>query len=481
MSADRPTGPGSRERIPPQDLDAEMALLGSMMLDREVIGDVVTVIGRSESDRFYRPDHCKLFEVLVQLYERGDPVDLVSVRNELIARSLLEEIGGVEYLTQLAESVPNCLHAEYYARVVRDKAMLRDLIGATARITETAYDQASDAREILDAAEQLLFEVTDERISDHAAGIRDELERIFQQIASREGHCITGVPTGFLELDDLLSGLQRGEMIVIAARPSMGKTAFGLSVAEHIAANENIPTAFFSMEMSRLAVAQRLLCARAGVDSQRVRKNMVSEDEIARLQEAVGELAEMPLFVDDTPGMSALELRAKTRRLYLKHNVQAIFVDYLQLMHSARRVESRQQEVAEISRGLKALARELNIPVVVMAQLNRNPEGRTDKKPMLSDLRESGAIEQDADVVMLLHREEYYCRVKGEIPPEEVRGQAEVIVAKQRNGPTASVKLHFNEQLARFDPLHYGDEPAYVPSGQYAAEPDLGDTETAPF
>jgi len=476
MSAERPAGSSPLERIPPQDIEAEMALLGSMMLEREVIGDVITIIHRNEAERFYRPDHRKLFEVLVDLYERGDPVDLVSVRNELSRLNLLDEVGGVDYLTQLAESVPNYLHAEYYARIVRDKGMLRNLIGAAARITEAAYDQANEAREILDQAEQLLFEVTDERISDQAAQIHEELERIFQQIESREGHCITGIPTGFLELDDLLSGLQRGEMIVIAARPSMGKTAFGLSVAEHIAVTENIPIAFFSMEMSRLAVAQRLLCARAGVDSQRVRKNMVSEDEIARLQAAVGELAEMPLFVDDTPGMSVLELRAKTRRLYLRHDIRAVFIDYLQLMHSPRKVESRQQEVAEISRGLKSLARELNIPVVVMAQLNRNPEGRTDKKPMLSDLRESGAIEQDADVVMLLHREEYYYRVKGEIPPDDVRGQAEVIVAKQRNGPTATVKLHFNEHFARFDPLHYGDEPAYIPSGGYMPEPDL-----APF
>jgi len=481
MSGDRPTGSSPLERIPPQDLEAEMALLGSMMLEREAIGDVTPVIHRTESDRFYRPDHRKIFEILMALYERGDPVDLVSVRNELLRLGLLEDVGGVSYIAQLAESVPNHLHAEYYARVVRDKAMLRDLIGAAAKISESAYEQADDAKDILDRAEQVLFEVTDERISVQASQIQEELEAIFKQIESREGHCVTGIPTGFMELDDLLSGLQRGEMIVIAARPSMGKTAFGLSVAEHVAANDNIPAAFFSMEMGRQSVAQRLLCARARVDSQRVRKNMVSEEDIARLQGVVGELADMPLYVDDTPGMSVLELRAKTRRLFLRHEIKIIFVDYLQLMHSPRRIESRQQEVSEISRGLKALARELNIPVVVMAQLNRNPEGRTDKKPMLSDLRESGAIEQDADVVMLLHREDYYYKVKGEIPPDDVRGQAEVIIAKQRNGPTASVKLHFNEHLARFDPLHYGEEPAYVPGGGYAVEQDLGGEEAAPF
>jgi len=456
-----------------------MALLGAMMLDREVIGDVIPVIPRDKADRFYRPDHRRIYGVLLDLYERSEPVDLVSVRDELRRVGLLEEVGGVDYITQLAESVPNYLHAEYYAKLVRDKAMLRDLISASAKINDIAYAHADDAREILDHAEQYLFEVTDERVGDQATTIRTQLEQIFEQMATRQGEHITGVATGFLELDELLSGLQKGEMIVIAARPSMGKTAFGLSMAEHIAMNDGVPTAFFSMEMSKQAVAQRMLCSRAGVDSQKVRRNMVSDAEMGLLQQACGELAEMPLYVDDTPGMSALELRAKARRLYMRHDVRVIFIDYLQLMHSSGQAESRQVEVAEISRALKALARELDVPVVVMAQLNRNPEGRTDKKPILSDLRESGAIEQDADVVMLLHREEYYYKIKGEIPPDDVRGQAEVIVAKQRNGPTATVKVQFNENLARFAPLNLGSEPAYIPGGGYAGGPDFD--EAAPF
>ncbi|HSW46097.1 MAG TPA: replicative DNA helicase [Phycisphaerae bacterium] len=473
------TSGGTLQRIPPQDIEAEMALLGAMMLDREAIGDVIPIIPRGKADQFYRSDHRKVYQVLLDLYERGEPVDLVSVKDDLRRVGLLDEIGGVDYIAQLAESVPNHLHAEYYAKLVRDKALLRDLISASARINDIAYAHSESAADILDLAEQYLFNVTDSRIGEQATTIRNQLEQILSQMADRQGEHITGVATGFLELDELLSGLQQGEMIVIAARPSMGKTAFALSMAEHIAMNDGVPTAFFSMEMSKQAIAQRLLCSRAGVDSQKVRRNMVSDAELDSLRQACGELAEMPLYVDDTPGMTALELRAKTRRLNMRHDVRAVFIDYLQLMHSTGRTENRQVEVAEISRALKSLARELNIPVVVMAQLNRNPEGRQDKKPILSDLRESGAIEQDADVVMLLHREEYYYKIKGEIPPDDVRGQAEVIVAKQRNGPTATVKVQFSEHLARFAPLSLSGEPAYVPGGGFAPGPEFD--EATPF
>ncbi|HOW69807.1 MAG TPA: replicative DNA helicase [Phycisphaerae bacterium] len=479
-TSEPPPSQGGLTRVPPQDIEAEMALLGSMMLDREVIGDVTGLIHRNEAEYFYRPDHREIFKALMCLYEEGKPVDLVTVRDELIRIGRLNEVGGVDYLVQLAEAVPNYLHAGNYAGIVRDKAMLRGLIGAAERIRDTAYDAREDAKEILDTAEKVLFEVTDKRISVQAEQLGEYLGQIFRQLESSDGHYITGVPSGFLELDDLLSGLQRGEMIIVAARPSMGKTAFGLSMAEHIAANENIPVGFFSMEMSKLAIAQRLLCMRAEVNAQHLRRNMVSEADISKLQAASEVLASMPMFVDDTPGMSVLELRAKTRRLYQRHKIQIIFIDYLQLMRSPGRVESRQVEVADISRGLKALARELNIPVVVMAQLNRNPEGRTGNRPALSDLRESGAIEQDADVVILLHREEYYYRTRGEIPPDEVRGQAEVVVAKQRNGPTDTVKVQFSPELARFRPLSAGPEPAYIPAGRYEPSGPPGD-ESAPF
>ncbi len=463
------------ERVPPQDIEAEMSLLGSMLLHRDAIGDVLPIVHRNEADKLYRPDHRELFKVLVDMYDRGDPIDLVTVRNELERRLLLTEVGGVEYLVQLAESVPSHLHAEHYARLVRDKSMLRDLILAGGRIIEEAYGHREEAREILDRAEQLLFQVTDQRVSEHATPIRDNLEEIFRQIESREGHYITGVPTGFIELDDLLSGMQNGEMIVVAARPSMGKTAFGLSVAEHIALS-NRPVVFFSMEMSKQSVVQRVLCSRGRIDSHKLRRGMLSEDEIQHLATVCDELANVPLYIDDTPGMSVLELRAKARRLKARFKIQAIFIDYIQLMHSPGRTESRQQEVAEISRGLKALARELNVPVVALAQLNRNPEGRTDNRPRMSDLRESGAIEQDADVIMLLHREEYY---KKENCPEELRGIAEIIVDKQRNGPTGVVKLVFNHKLTRFDNLSYSGEPAYTPPADFVAP--AGFEESAPF
>lgn len=457
------------ERIPPQDIDAEMSLLGSMMLSRDAIGDVLPIIHRNEAERFYRPDHRRLFQTLVDMYDRGDPIDIVTCRNELDRLGILEQVGGVSYLVELAESVPSHLHAEYYARLVRDKAMLRDLIAAGGAIVDEAYNHQEEARQILDRAEQILFGVTDQRITDQAAPIRDSLEEIFQLIESRDGHYITGVPTGFVELDDMLSGMQAGEMLVVAARPSMGKTAFGLSVAEHVAAVQGRPAAFFSMEMSRRSVVQRILCSRARIDSHKFRRGMMSDAEVAALHEACGQLADVQLFVDDTPGMSVLELRAKTRRLRARFGIECVFVDYLQLMSSPGRQESRQQEVSQISRGIKALARELNIPVVVLAQLNRNPEGRTDNRPRMSDLRESGAIEQDADVIILLHREEYY---KKENCPEELRGVSEIIVDKQRNGPTGIVRLFFNHRYTRFD-NYAPNAGGYVPKYAARAEPEL--------
>ena len=459
-----------------------MSLLGSMMLDRDVIGEVLPVISRHETERFYRPDHRDLFTVLVDMYDRNEAVDLVTVRNELDRLDLLEQVGGVDYVVQLAESVPSHLHAKRYAELVRDKAVLRDLIAAATRITDEAYGHQEAANEILDRAEHLLFQVTDQRISEQIEQISAYLEEIFHQIESRDGHYITGVPTGFIELDDTLSGLQNGEMLIVAARPSMGKTAFGLTVAENVAASNKRPTAFFSMEMSKQAVVQRILCSRGRIDSHKLRRGMLNDTEIQHLQSVCNELHDVPLFIDDTPGMSVLELRAKARRLKLREKIQVVFVDYLQLMHSPGRSESRQQEVSEISRGLKALARELNIPVVVLAQLNRNPEGRTDNRPRMSDLRESGAIEQDADVIMLLHREDYY---KKNDCPEELRGVAEVIIDKQRNGPTGVVKLLFSQQFTRFDNLAVGPEPAYVPAGNVPIEGGFdgpgGYEEPAPF
>ena len=454
----RKTDSPRTDRVPPHDLDAEMSLLGSMMLSREAIGAILLVIPAHDAERFYQPAHQELFTVLCDLYEQNKPIDLVVVKDELLRRNGMEKVGGEAYMIDLVQSVGSWVNAEHYARIVRDKSMLRDLISCAGHIINDAYASTDNAREVLDRAEQSLFKTTEQRVSGEAASLKDTITEVFHLIESRGEHFLSGLATGFIELDELTSGFQPGELIIIAARPSMGKTALGLNIAERIAVDEKIPVAFFSMEMSRQQIAQRILCSRGRVDSHKMRRGMLSEDEIAQLAYVCQDLEQAPLLIDDTPGMSVQELRAKTRRLHLKHDVRCVFVDYLQLMFAPnvdRKLANRQEEIATISRGLKALARELNIPVVAMAQLNRASEAREGHRPRMSDLRESGAIEQDADVVMLLHREEYY---KPTDP--SLKGQAELILAKQRNGPTDLIRIHFNVQQTRFDNLSMASEPS---------------------
>jgi replicative DNA helicase len=460
--ATAPTTPSSAQateqvRIPPHDLDAEMATLGSMMLDRQAVEAVLEVINREEAEWFYRPDHRVVFQVLLDVYDRGDPIDLYVVQDELKRRDQLDQVGGTDYIISLAESVPTWVNAEYYARIVRDKGLLRDVIACVGHISESAYADAEPVAEILDAAESAFFLVTERRISRRAAALGEMLEQVYSKIEIRDGDYLTGLPTGFHELDDLTSGLQPGDMIIVAGRPSMGKTALGLTIATHMAVDEKRPVAFFSMEMSNQQLAQRILCSRGGIDSHLFRRGMLSESQVADLGLVCGQLGSAPMYVDDTPSLTALELRGKARRLRQQHRISAVFVDYLQLMHAPTVKESRQQEITVISRALKALARELNIPVIAMAQLNRQAEGREGHRPRMSDLRESGAIEQDADVVLLLHRDEYF-------HPDDpaAKGIAEVIIAKQRNGPTGNVQLHFNSRLARFDNLARNPSPADV-------------------
>ncbi len=463
------------ERLPPQNQDAEMALLGAMMMSRDAVAEVIPIIGRGDSGWFYLPAHQKLFEALLDIYD--DPskaIDLVLVSDELRRRDLLDFIGGQEYMIQLAESFADWSNAEYYAKIVRDKGLLRDLIRCAGEIADQAYTGLDEAREILDVAEQKIFSVTESRISGHTVEIREAIARLAQQLELGERDVCTGLPTGFTALNEYTGGFQPGDFVVVAGRPSMGKTALGLAMARHAALHDRKPVVFFSMEMSIDQIAQRLLCAHTGVDSQKLRRRMLNEEEIKQLLYACEEFRETPLFVDDTPGMSVMEVRSKARRLKQRHDIQAVFVDYLQLMHSPR-AESRQVEIATISLGLKSLARELNIPVIAMAQLNRMPEGRSDKRPLISDLRESGAIEQDADVVLLIHREEYY---KPE--DESVKNQAELKIAKQRNGPTGSLILHFDKRITRFTDHYIGPEPAqaaedslkYVPAEPYGPGKD---------
>lgn len=437
----------------PASIEAEAAVLGSMIQDRECIGQVVEQL---DADAFSMPEHRLIFDSIIGLYEANSKIDLVLLRNELVRRDRLKAAGGVDYLVRVAESVPTAANVEYYTRIVRDKAMLRQLARVSQDILRDVCDEAGDVGEKLDEAEKQIFAVTEKKISGSAYPIRHLLTETFENIESRKGSHVTGLPTGFTELNSLLCGLHKGEMIIVAGRPSMGKTSFALNIAEHIGADENLPVVVFSLEMGRQQLVERILCSRAKIDSQLVRKGMVSADQHAELQRVGGELYEKPIFIDDTPGLTPLMMRAKCRRLKSQHDIRAVFIDYLQLMTLGGKVESRQQEISGISRYMKSLARELDVPVVVLSQLNRSAEGREDHRPRMSDLRESGSIEQDADVVLLLHREDYYNRTKEDF---EETNTAEVIVAKQRNGPTDTVKLYFDGRYTRFDNLSHASNP----------------------
>jgi len=451
-------------RTMPESLEAEAAVLGSMMLDPECIGLVVQKI---KTEVFYRLEHQMIFDAIVALWEKKDKdFDLVLLRDELKKRGQLEEVGGPEYLEKIAYAVPSSANVEHYLQIIKEKQMLRELIAAAGEVMTDAFETAGDVGGKLDRAEQKIFNVTQKKITGTAVAIKDLLIQAFESIEKREGHHVTGLATGFHKLDELTCGLQNGEMIIIAGRPSMGKTSFAMNITEYIGADSNIPVAIFSLEMSRQQLVERMLCSRAGVDSQRVRKGFLSDEEYRQLHEAADNMINKPIYVDDTPGITPLELRGKARRLRAQHGIRCIVVDYLQLMSLGTRVESRQQEVSEMSRYLKALARELEIPVVVLSQLNRAPEGREDHRPRMSDLRESGSIEQDADVVMLLHREDYYRRDSGREGEEEEGNKeekdniADVIIAKQRNGPTGTEQLIFNSRFTRFYDMSRTQEPS---------------------
>jgi replicative DNA helicase len=441
---------GTILRSLPQSEAAEAAVLGSMIVDPRCIGDVIELLSR---EAFYHPGHQLVFDAVIALFEknRGEGIDGFLVRDELGRRGQLAVIGGTEYLQRIVDTVPSSANVVYYAKIVREKLMLREMITAATDILNSAYDDSGDAEEKLDGAERRVFAVADKRITNSAQPLKDLVTRAYEIIEKREGTHVTGLPTGYYELDDLTCGLQNGEMIIIAGRPSMGKTTLALNIAEHIGVVERIPLAIFSLEMGRQQLAERFLCSYSGVDSQLVRKGLLSTEHYQKLVEACGTVSEAPIYIDDTSGLTPLELRAKARRLRSTHQIQCLLLDYLQLMGlGSGQVESRQQEISTISRYLKSLARELNVPVVVLSQLNRAPEGREGHRPRMSDLRESGSIEQDADVVMLLHREDYYHRGESDYQADNT---AEVIVAKQRNGPTDTVKLTFREKCTRFENL----------------------------
>jgi len=432
-------------RVLPHDLEAETSLLGSAILDADVLGQAAQILS---PDDFFSPQHQTLYRALLGLYDRGEAIDLVLLKNELLRDGSLEKVGGIERLVAIAESVPSSANGPYYAEIVRDRAVTRRLIQSATEVLREAYEGGKPADELLDHAEQSVFAVRGDRGQGSGLRIGEILKETFERIDKmheRKGR-LEGLETGFHELDDMTAGLQRSQLIIVAGRPSMGKTSFALTLASNIALREDKPVAIFSLETSRQQIAENLLCQRAGVDAHRLRKGDIGDDEWPRLTDAAGRLSEAGIFIDDTPGLSPLALKAKARRLKARFGVELLVVDYLQLMESGvARSEGRQQEIALISRSIKGIARELEIPVIALSQLNRSVDSREDHRPRLSDLRESGAIEQDADLILFLFREEYY------EPSDENRGRAEVLVAKQRNGPTGKVDLQFRAACLRFE------------------------------
>jgi len=433
-------------RNPPQNISAEQAALGSMLLQEEAILHSVDIL---KPEDFYRKSHQIIFRCIVDLFEKSRGVDLVTLTEELNKRNLLEEVGGVTYLTNLINSVPTAANIEYYVRIIEEKSILRNLINNATKIISMSYEEKEDGKVLLDKAEHLIFEVSQRNLGQAFVPIKEILQDSFEKIEDlyHREEFITGVPSGFDEFDDITTGFQPSEFIVIAGRPAMGKTAFCMNIAQFASISKNIPVAIFSLEMSKSQLVQRMLCSEARVDAHNLRKGRLAESDWPTLSMAAGRLAAAPIFIDDSSGISCLEIKAKARRLKAQNNLGLVIIDYLQLIQSSGRIENRQQEITEISRSLKGLARELNVPVIAVSQLSRAVEQRIERRPRLSDLRESGAIEQDADLVVFIYREEYYK------PKTEKKGVAEIIVSKQRNGPTGKVELTFVKEYAKFENL----------------------------
>ncbi len=434
------------EKIPPQNIDAEMAVLGSMLIDHEAIGQAIELLNES---CFYKDAHKKIFSTVIRLYDENKAIDIITLIDELKRQNILEEIGGPAYITNLTSSVPTSANLIHYAKIVKEKMLLRNLITTATKIVSDCYGQDQDVEMIIDKAEQVIFDITSKRIEPRFASLRevikDSIEMIDNLYQRKEN--ITGLATGFRDLDMRTAGLQKSDFIVIAGRPSMGKSALATCITEHVGVVEKKPVAFFSLEMSKEQLVQRMLCSHARVDAHKVRTGFLSQADWPKLVNAAGKLSEAPIYIDDSPGITVMELRAKARRLKSQFDVKLIVLDYLQLMQGPARSENRQQEISEISRSLKALARELSVPLIAISQLSRAVEQRSDHRPQLSDLRESGAIEQDAELVLLLLREEYYN------PTEENKGVAELIIAKQRNGPIGSLNMTFISEYMRFENL----------------------------
>ena len=459
------------DRMPPQSLEAEQAVLGAALRDSEALSKALEILDRQN---FYRESHRLIFDAMCELFEQGEPIDLLTLQERLRLRDRLEAAGGVSYLSQLIDMTPTAGHVRHHAKIVREKAILRGLIHVATEIVSQSYEDTLEVEEVLDQAEKSIFAISEQKITpsftDTYTVMKESLKDIEVQFEKKE--YITGVPTGFVEFDEMTAGLQAGDLIVIAGRPSMGKTAFALNIAQHAASTKGIGVAIFSLEMSKSQLGIRLLCSEARISSNKLRTGRLSKKDWGPLTLAAGSLAEAPIFIDDTAVMTDLEIRAKARRIMAEKNIGLIIVDYLQLVRGRDRHESRQQEVSEITRSLKALAKELSVPVIAVSQLSRAVEQRHGRRPQLSDLRESGAIEQDADLVAFIYRADAYAREEtsdetkekrhtgSPHPGNETEGIAEIIIGKQRNGPTGTVKLVFLKEFARFENLSRRMEPA---------------------
>ncbi len=431
------------ERIPPQNIDAERSTLGSMFLEKEAIEKGLELLRAGD---FYREAHRMLFEVVQHLHGHGEPVDIITVSEELKSRNMLEKVGGIPYLTQLANAVPTAANIEYYAKIVAEKSLLRSIINTATEIVRQGFEGAEEVDAILDDAEKQIFQIAQKRHIKGYVSLKSILIQTFERIEHlyENRGSVTGIGTGFEDLNRMTAGLQPSDLIILAARPSMGKTTFALNIARHVAVEEKIPVIVFSLEMSKEQLALKLLCSEAGVDNQRIRTGALRDEDWPRLSHALGKLSDSTLYIDDTPGVTVFDIRAKARRIKAEGGLGLIVIDYLQLMQSRGKSENRQQEVSEISRSLKALARELEVPVISLSQLSRAVEQRTDKTPSLADLRESGSLEQDADIVAFLYREDYYNK------ETEKKGVTDLIIAKHRNGPVGNVELLFQKEYSRF-------------------------------
>ncbi len=435
-------------KLPPQQIEAEQSLLGGIMVDSSGLPSALEVL---KGDEFYKESHRVIYTVIQDLFERNEPVDILTVTNLLEERKQLESVGGASYIAALTDAMPTSSNVAAYAKIINEKAVLRKLIQSANEIISFAYGGGKSSEEVLDTAESAIFRIAERKIRNSYFPLKEVIKKNIETIERYQEYreSVTGVPSGYKELDKLTAGFQKSDLIIIAARPSMGKTALGLCVARNAAKDSGVPVAFFSLEMSKEQLAMRLLCSEARVDSHKIRSGFLSSQECGKLLQAAGLFMDVPIYIDDTPGISPLELRAKARRIMADKGLGLVVVDYLQLMRGRETVERREQEISEISRSLKGLAKELDIPVIAIAQLNRKVEERADKRPLLSDLRESGAIEQDADVIAFIYRDEVYAKQGCKEP-----GVAEIIIGKQRNGPSGeTVKLAYISTYTRFENL----------------------------